>query len=143
MNPALKKMKIRSVQIAKLAAVSLPLLTGCAQLTTGYQITPRTSQHFPPTETVQIIKEEPARPYEILAEFIGHEPGDCPATKPLCTLRKRGKAAGADAIWIQEYIKTEHPGEWILINNKMTKIHPYTSETYRGVFIRYSEDQSR
>jgi hypothetical protein len=122
--------------VAVLPAVLL-FVAACTQLTQGYQVTSRTSRHFPATETVHIIEEEPGHPYEILAEFIGHEPVQCPDRETLCTLRGYGERLGADAAWIQEHIKTEHPGDWIQVNDKMTKIHPYTTETYRGVFIRY------
>lgn len=119
------------------ALITLLFVAACTQLTQGYQISSRTPRHFPATKTVQIIKEEPARPYEILAEFIGHEPVKCPDLEALCTLREYGMELGANAAWIQEHIKTEQPDDWILVNNKVTKIHSYTTETYRGVFIRY------
>lgn len=138
MKTASSKITTHPKLIAMLASIGLLLVSGCAMK--SYQIMPRTSEHFPATKTVEILQEEPARPYETIAEFTGNEPARCPEAEPLCTLRERAKAAGADAIWIQEYIKTEQPGDWILVNNKMTKIYPYTVETYRGVFIHYLTD---
>lgn len=76
-----------------LAMLSL-LATACMSLTKDYEITPHTSQRFPPAETVQIIREEPAQPYATLAGFTGHETGDCPTQEPFCRLRELGKAMG-------------------------------------------------
>jgi hypothetical protein len=119
-------------------SIGVGITMAACSLFRPYTITPLVKTGYPPTQTVSIIHALPEQGHTIIARFIGNEPVSCPAGEALCTLRDKARAAGAHAVWVQNTETYRHPGDWIMVEDRLTRIHPVTSTTYKGLFIRYT-----
>lgn len=108
--------------------------SGCAS---GFHISRQTEHIYPETQAVALVFQAPQAPFEVIARFHGKEPAQCPENLPYCSLRQTARRLGADAIWITRVDNYQYPGDWILIDGRMTRIHPYSSEQVEGKLIRY------
>jgi len=86
-------MKNTRAILAVLAAATSMLITGC-----GSTI-PVSAHHYPPVsvESVQLLYQEPARPYEVLA-LVGREGNLTPFVADVRGLRIEASRVGADAV---------------------------------------------
>jgi hypothetical protein len=119
-----------------LALAAVILLAGCAS---GFKLERVTETSYPVTMHVELIREEPKQPYEALAEFRGSELGLCGRDEPYCSLAKKARELGANAIWVQHKDHWTRPEQWVDIDGKMTRIPESVYETLEGVLIRYRD----
>lgn len=115
-------------------ATLIALLTGCSS---AYKIERTSTASYPPVTHVEILQKKPIRAFTVLGSFVGREREECPQDQPYCELRKQAQQLGAHAIWIQDKSVYRQPGEWKMIEGKLTQIRAFTIETLKGEFLRY------
>jgi hypothetical protein len=116
---------------------ALLALGGCAP---AYLITPASPTHFAASTAVALLSEteRPNRPFITIASFRGHESGACPTEQNYCTLRARARARGADAVWVQRIDVVTYPGEWKMIQGRLTQLHAFGTPIVQGILLRYT-----
>lgn len=114
----------------------LCLLSDCSSV--GFVITYKDpTKTYPSSDAVNLIEKPPTQPYVSIAYFKGSEPRACESGYPYCSLRKKAKMLGADAIWIKRNEIREYPDQWININGRPTRIFGNSSSFIEGELIRY------
>jgi len=119
-------------------------LGGCASLALGgcapaFNFTLVTSPPFAAVNSVALLMEteRPTGPYVTVARFRGVERASCAPEERYCTLRARARKWGADAVWIQSVNVVSYPGEWKMIEGRLTQIRGFSTPVVEGILLRY------
>lgn len=130
-------MRLRRIATAGVVAATLSLMSGCGS---GYSIHRLDATAHQSSATVVVLFEEPLQPYRAIATFSGQERTSCPEGQRYCRLQEEAKRLGADAVWIMSVDRYHYPGEWLLINDRLTRIREFTVETTHGKFLRFERE---
>ena len=121
----------------------LSLMWALGACTPAYLIEPAEPITGPAAVAPVVLFQMPSRPHRVIATFSGRETGRCPDDTSHCVLRERARHAGADAVVILRVLQYRYPGEWIVVQGRMTRLYPYEYDRIEGVFIRFIETSQK